>query len=301
MASKNFKKIVYGLLAQFLLLPSVLAEKPQIAILAPSTNQELSNTFELIIDGIKQKTPQFEKKVRLLSDNNKDEIKQWINSNKFLAIVTIGNKTTELADSLSSPSLIIRTGTLLPNNRHHNGVFLSIADDVLKKTLRLYLPHIKTLHIGTEGRHIIWFTDNQEAPQIVAHKIGSEQKAIVQFLWKTINHANPKTEAVWVNNNIEHLFLYKLSERAWERNVTLISNDVRHLESGILLAIYPDFERTGQKTGELLTAIIKQHNQETLKLEPLRAIHKGINLRAARHLGIIVPPIIENDFRVIIE
>ncbi len=301
MALKTFKKLVYGLLAQFLLISFVLAEKPPIAILTPSINQELSDEFELIIDGIKQKTPQFEKKIRSLADNNKDEIKKWLNSNKFLAIVTIGNKTTEFANTLSPPSLIITTGTLLPNDRQHNGVSLSIADDVLKKALRVYLPHIKKLHIGTEGRHIIWFSDNHEAPQIVKHKIGREQKAIVQFLWKTINHVNPKTEAVWVNNNIEHLFLYKLSERAWERNVTLISNDVRHLESGILLAIYPDFERMGQKTGELLTAIIRQQNPEALQLEPLRAIHQGINLRTARHLGIIVSPITESDFRVIIE
>jgi len=301
MALKTFKKTAYCLLALLVFSSSALAEKPSIAILAPSSNQELSTVFELIIDGIKQSTPQFTKDIQLLTDDNQDKIKQWLTSHEFQAVVTIGNKTTDFANTLPITFPVVTTGTLFSNNKSHSGVSLSIADDALKNTLRHYLPHIKKLHIGDEGDNIIWFTTDLSSPQLIRQKIGHEQKSIVQFLWKTINQVDPKTEAVWINNNIEHIFLYKLSERAWERNVTLISNNISHLESGTLLAIYPDFKGMGQRTGELLTTIIKQNKPGSLRLEPLSAIHRGINLRTAQHLGVEIPSAMENDFRVIIK
>lgn len=301
MALKIFKKAICGLLALLAFSSTALAENSPIAILAPSSNQELSSVIELIIDGIKQSTPQLKKNIRLLTDDNPDEITQWLTSHKFLAIVTIGNKTTDLANSLSIPFPIVSTGTLFSDNKSHSGVSLSIADDELKSTLRHYLPHIKKLHIGDEGDNIIWFSTDLDSPQLIRQKIGHKQKSIVPYLWKTINQVDPKTEAVWINNNIEHIFLYKLSERAWERNVTLISNNISHLESGTLLAIYPDFKGMGQRTGKLLTTIIKQNKPDSLRLEPLRAIHRGINLRTAQHLGLEIPSAMENDFRVIIK
>ena len=226
MALKTFKKKAYSLLALLVFSSSVLAEKPPIAILAPSSNQELSNIFELIIDGIKQSTPQFKKEIRFQTDDNQSEIKKWLVSNKFLAVVTIGNKTTDLANSLSIPYPVITTGTLLSDDKSYRGISLSIAEDTLKNTLRLYLPHIKKLHIGDEGDNIIWFSANLGPPQIIRQKIAHEQKSIVQYLWKTINHVNPKTEAVWINNNIEHIFLYKLAERTWEHSITLMILDL---------------------------------------------------------------------------
>ena len=339
MGLEIFKRTICGILALLLVSPPILAEQRTIAILAPKANQELSNVFELIIDGIKQNTPQFDKEIRLLTDDNPDEIKKWLINNKFLAVVTIGNKTTDFADSLSISVPIITTATLfsaennynqtppsITDEKSHNiassitekknrktapisiakdkingGVSLSIAEETLKNTLRLYLPHIKKLYIGDEGGNIIWFSDELSFPQIIKQKISHEQKSIVQYLWKTINQVDPKTEAVWVNNNIEHIFLYKLSERAWERNVTLISNNISHLESGTLLAIYPDFKGMGQRTGDLLTTLIEQKKSRSLTLEPLTTIHRGINLRTAQHLGIAIPSAIENDFRVIIK
>jgi len=300
MTLKIFKK-AYSLLALLIFSSSVLAEKPPIAILVPSSNHELSAVFELIIDGIKQSTPQFKKNIRLLTDSNQNEIKKWLVSNKFLAVVTIGNKTTDLSYSLPIPYPVITTGTLLSDDKSYRGISLSIAEDTLKKTLHRYLPHIKKLHIGDEGDNIIWFSANLDPPQIIRQKIAHEQKPLVQYLWKTINHVDPKTEAVWINNNIEHIFLYKLAERAWERNVTLISNNTSHLESGTLLAIYPDFKGMGQETGRLLTGIFQKNDPSSLQFEPLRSVHLGINLRTAQHLGVEISSETEDDFKVIIK
>ncbi len=301
MALKTFKQAVCGLLALLIVSFSALAEKPLLAILVPSNNHELSPVFELIIDGIKQSTPQFNKEIQLFTDNNQGEIKQWLTSHKFLALVTIGNKTTDFASSLSIPYPVISTGTLLSDNKSHKGISLSIAEATIKNTLQLYFPHIKKLHIGDEGDNIIWFSASLDPPQIIRPKIAHEQKSIVQYLWKTINQVDPKTEAVWINNNIEHIILYKLAERAWERNVTLISNNTSHLETGTLLAIYPNFKGMGKETGQLLTGIFQKKDPSSLQLHPLTAVHLGINLRTAQHLGVELSSTAKDDFRVIIK
>ena len=401
MALESFKKTACCFLAALFFSFSVFADTLPIAILAPSANfdssahlelsaNQGSSAFDSIIEGIKLSTPELGKEIRLLSGDNQDEIKKWLEGNDFLAVVTIGHKTSVFADSLSIPFPVITTATLLAtadyshyngvdnnssssnnsNSGHrvtsslpdeksqaivspslsdgknlgpvssiprkktskaepgsnfdhssvedehpsgesspsivkeniYGGVSLSIAENVLKNALRAYLPHIKTLYVGDEGDNIIWFSDGLDAPQIIRHKIGRSQKSIVQFLWKTINQVDPKTEAVWVNANIEHFYLYKLSERAWERNVTLISNNTVHLESGTLLAVYPDFKGMGQRTGDLLSRLIKHKKKSgAIQFEPLRAVHQGINLRTAQHLGIETSPLTETDFSVIIK
>ena len=57
----------------------------------------------------------------------------------------------------------------------------------------------------------------------------------------------------------------------------------------------------GQETGRLLTDIFQQNTPSSLQFEPLRSVHRGINLRTAQHLGVEISPATEDDFKVIIK
>jgi len=294
----NFKRFFYKCIIFFLLSFRVLAEKETIAIVVPSASTPLSGIFDRIIDGVAKSTPQFEKKTLLLNEDSRDSLKKWLVTHKLFAVIAIGDKASLFARSVSINSPIITSGSLLVSNAsEHVGVSLSIDEDTLKKKLLFYLPHIKKLHVGDEGGNIIWFSNSVGFPQIVRNKISSDQKTVIKYLWKTINNVDPKTEAVWINSNIEHYFLYKLSERAWERKVTLISNNIDHLESGSLMAFHPDFEAMGERLG----AILAMTESGLPPLEPLRAIEQGVNLRTAKHLDINITPLLEKNFGVIIK
>ena len=281
----------------------VLSENRTIAIVVPSTNQKTSNVYEIIIEGITQKTPQFKKKIFRLTDENRGEVKNGLLLNKSLiAIVTIGNYTSDFVNSFQIKTPIITTGVLFSeDNIQQKGVFLSMDEGAIKKKIRRYLPHIKKIYMGDEAHNIIWFSDIEiySLPLIQRKKIGSDQKSIVNYLWDAISHADPATEAVWINSKIEHMFLYDLSELAWNKNVALLSNNISHLESGVLLAFYPEFNRIGKRAGEIINRIY-DNNHISLR-EPLRTINSGINLRTAKHLGIPITPASEKEFGVIIK
>jgi ABC-type uncharacterized transport system substrate-binding protein len=300
MELKSFR----GNICQFIIIAlfslPLKAESKKIAIIIPPTASEASNIFNTIIKGLELNTPQFKKETFTLSTEKEALIKSWILDNKPFAIIAIGNAATVFANSLPINTTVITTGTLVTDKSINPGISLSFSETSLKKKLRFYLPHIKKIHIGDEGNNLIWFSNKEDYPEIVRTKIEGNQKSIVKYLWKTINNANPKSEAVWVNANIEHLFLYKLSELAWERNVTLVSNSIDHLDSATLLAFYPDFKGLGKRLGDILTIIVLSNNGAP-PLEPLKAISQGINLRTARHLGVHIPEAIKSDFGVIIK
>lgn len=294
----NFKKSLCKLILPLVLTFQALAKHETIAIVVPSALPPISGIFDQIIEGITKSTPKYNKKKLILNEYSRDSLNNWLAINNPIAIIAIGNKAILFARSVSINTLVITSGSLLVSDADKDaGVSLSLAEDTLKKKLSLYLPHIKKLHIGDQGENLIWFSNNIRSPQIERKIIGHNQKSIIKYLWTTINNVDPKTEAVWINNKIEHYFLYKLSERAWERKVTLISNNIEHLESGTLMAFYPDFELMGERLG----VITSMAESGLPPLEPLKAITQGINMRTAKHLDIHISPSIEKDFGVIIK
>jgi ABC-type uncharacterized transport system substrate-binding protein len=280
---------------------SAYAENKIIAIIKPSTDLELSRVHQSIIDGIEQSTPKFEKKILILKDDNKkDIVKQLFDKNLF-AIIAIGNETTDFMRLTSVSAQIFTIATLLPNDGDNKGVSLSMDQETIKKKIRLYLPHIQKIYIGDKGENIIRFSkDSLNSPKFSRKIIAKDERSIVKHLWQNINDANPKTEAVWINNHIDPLLLYKLLEFAWERNVALISNNITHLEGGSLLALYPDFKGMGERLGEIISGIANKKSHFS-QLETLKAISLGINLRAAKHLGIQISEEQESEFGVIIK
>jgi len=297
----NFKKSLCKFILPFALSFQALAENETIAIIVPSATTPISGIFDQIIEGITKSTPKYKKQKLILDEDNRGSIKDWLVINKPLAVIAIGDKATRFTQSISINTLIITSGSLLVSDAsEYSGISLSIAEDTLKKRLHFYLPHIKKLHVGDEGENLIWFSNITGLPQIVRKKIGQDQKSVIKYLWNIINSIDPKTEAVWINNKIEHYFLYKLSERAWERKVTLISSNIVHLESGSLMAFYPDFKVMGRRLGDILV-MTDLSGSELPPLKPLRAIEQGINLRTAKHLDIHISPVLEKNFGVIIK
>ena len=299
MAIERFNSLLCRVLILFILSFSAAADDNTFAILSSSGNPALSNIHQIIIEGITQNTPQFDHKSFVINQNEAT-IKQGLLTNPPFAVVAIGSEAIALAQSIPITVPLITAATLSTDQDGRAGVSLSLAAEQLKKKIRFYLPHIRKIHIGDEGGQLIWFTADIGSPEFVRQKINNDQKSMVKYLWDTINRVDPKTEAVWINTNIEHIYLYKLSELAWERNVTLISNNVNHLESGSLLAFYPDFKGMGKRLADLLSLISLSH-QDPSQLEPLSAIHQGINLRTAQHLGIQIPPGIKRHFGVVIK
>lgn len=300
MEIKIFKKNVLKLVSGFFLLVSPLVliandDKKNIAILYPSSSIKTTALYKEIITGIATNTDQFTKTEIKITPSNHSELKHKLRINSFSSIITLGNEALEFALSLRLTTPIITVGVLLnEKNRALKGVSLSLDEDSLKKKLRLYLPKLKTVHIVDKGNNVIFFSSNNKTSFFNRKKTTDTNKTI-KHLWSVINTANPKTEAVWINGSIDPEFVYKLSERAWERNIILLSHNINHLDQGITFVFFPNFKGMGEKSGQLLKQL-KSNKQ----LEPLTTIYQGINIRTAKHLGIDTR-LSEKEFKVIVK
>jgi hypothetical protein len=272
---------------------------PPITFIYPETKLPVKQVFDTIIKGFEQSTQGLA--IQFIPVNRQTKLRSLNNQLQASApspIITLGNLLNSLPNiNLLQNRLIAGAIRGKSPQAKYTLLSLSIDEDTLKKKFREYLPHIKTLYIGDDGRKAIWFTQSLDKPQFKTTKIGSDQASIVQYLWQAINEANPDSEAVWINNHLEPYVLYKLSERAWQRGVILISNHPLHLNNGASLVFYTDNKRMGQRLGEMARLMLQK--KSLLPDEPLRDLNQGINVRFAKHSGMRIPIDLQKNFQVI--
>lgn len=238
-----------------------------VIIYPSSTNFSI---YKEIIKGVKTSQLHKVKKVLELKIDNRNEIKQWIKNNQPISIVAIGNEVSEL------------------------GVSFSLQEKTIKKKLQKYLPHIQKIYRTENGKNLIYSSKDDKSLPIFVSKVITKEDESIKYLWEKINSIDPEKEAVWINNDIDLEFLRYLSEKAWERNVILLSNNIRHLEIGILFAFFPDFEALGERVAKVIDL-----PPSASLLESLKVIKLGVNTRTAKHLG-VTDNFSENDFILII-
>lgn len=264
-------------------------------ILYPDSSSKIQQIYKNIIKGAKIAQPDGVGKEFKVTNTNKNKIKEWVENNKPTSIIAIGNEVLPFAHTIMKESKLVATGILInQTNFNQAGVSISLQEKKIKNILQKYLPYIKKIYRVETGKNLIYSANNKKPPFFINKEI-TDDAEIVKFLWDKINSIDPKKEAVWVDSTIKPEYLSYLSERAWEKNVVLLSNNTSHLEIGVLLAFYPDFEGMGKRVGELLSL-----TPIPRLLEPLTAIKYGVNTRTARNLG-VAKNFPEDDFSVVIK
>jgi len=291
MGLKTFKWIFVLSIGWLFAVCPAMAER---LLIIADDNPSYTRAYQEIIKGLRTNHDFFVQEITLTPTSH-SAINSLLMTNEADLILAIGNEANAVVRAIPTKAKIfsVKTSMLLG---HEVGLSLSLDETIIQQKLRVYLPHIKQIYIADNGEPTLLFTDNQKTPKFIKQTLANDQASLVKYLWQTINTADPKTEAVWINNDIDHFFMYKLSERAWERNVILISSNLTHLESGILMVFYPNFKMMGKRLGEMMSA--KDNN--SLSLVPINDFNQGINLKAALHLGINIPALTEH-FSVIIK
>ncbi len=291
MGLKTFKWIFVLSIGWLLAVCPAMAER---LLIIADDNPSLTQAYQEIISGLRTNHDFLIQEI-VLTPASHSAINSLLISNEADLILAIGNEANAVVHAIPTKAKIFSVKTsLIPD--HEIGLSLALDEDIIQQKLRVYLPHIKQIHIADNGEATLLFTDNKKTPKVIQQTLANTQAALVKYLWETINTVDPKTEAVWINNAIDHFFIYKLSERAWERNVTLISSNPAHLDSGILMVFYPNFRMMGKRLGEMMSA----KNPNASSLVPISDFNQGINLKVAHHLGIKIPALTEH-FSVIIK
>lgn len=295
------KKLFYGILVCLLFSsPGQSRENNKSAIffIYPEMTLPIKKVFDNIIKGFADSVEGIEiKYIPINAQTETNIIVALLKRNNTTPIVALGDHAYSLTNIPSLQNrLIVGVVRQTPNKSKHSLVSLSMDVDVVKKKLRQILPQIKTIHYGDNGGKTFWFNNSSTLPHFKLKHINNNQTSIVQYLWETLKTADPNSEAIWINNNLEPYFLYKISEAAWDKSIILISNNLLHLGKGATLVFYTNYQNMGKRLGEIAVAKIKNND---LIVEGLQTINLGINIKFSEHSGISLPSDLNGTFQAI--
>ncbi|NOU22248.1 MAG: hypothetical protein HOO93_10770 [Methyloglobulus sp.] len=163
------------------------------------------------------------------------------------------------------------------------GVSLSIGAEDITKSIHELLPKTKRLVLVYETGLV-----GIDAPRPMTASNGISVQVMpatdtlkaINALGNLVEHdAQAITDVVAIPPNLPEDILFKVVASAWDRNITLITTNLGHLEHGVLMAFVPDPLAMGKQLGVL--AMKQNTGWEATKTSKV-----ALNRLVAKHLGL---------------
>lgn len=247
------------------------------------------------------------------------------------SVVTWGESALALVQSLGQEAPILAAGLTAPVAGQENTEvqITHQADPVvlIEKVIDL-MPDIKTVHVVVDPQAAAWLIDYMHGAlmrrgrELVVHKAGNLREA-AQVYPKVLLSINPAEEALWLSPNQPdgaEVFLPLILKSAWKRRIATFSNQVSHVEKGVLLGVTTNLLDHGGELASIENIMHRnslhpvslknarsglnigdQHEQSGNVPTPFasRATRLAINKRAAARLGIQLMPHHIEDIAVV--
>jgi putative ABC transport system substrate-binding protein len=299
----NHRAVALYLLSNFVLLLALClvfiwpahadhkAEKePHIAILYPTVSKQYTAMFDDFIAGIKS-VPGYEFIIhRADKDTTSDSINQWSKEQDVQGYIALGQTTYKLVDSLDSELPLI-AGGMVATPPGISGISLSGEPEAFLSQLQLLNPEINRVYFVYSKKNNSWLADRARAVskkyniEFVPLQVDSLKQATLQYNI-VLQSVQPRTDAIWIPlDNIAPLDLMmpEILQVAWDKHITVFSNNMLHASRGVLFSLYPD----NNKQGRRLVSLLQRHldnNNIIPQLYPSVDFKIAVNMRTAAHL-----------------
>jgi hypothetical protein len=200
----------------------------------------------------------------------------------------------DIVDSIYKTTFRVKTlaGLMYFKPNDYNGVSLSLDNRVLIERLSRFLPSINRIFIvqQTHYQTVDYIPSDLNSSPKIEIREGVDSLDTIRVLGQLLESVS-SSDAVLIPANLPTNILYEVAKVGWERKVVLISTNLSHLESGALIAAYPDDVALGEQLG--LLAIRNDPVYESIK-----SIKFGLNKRVAQHLAIEFTPSVLDEFAI---
>ncbi len=266
------------------------AKEPLILIAYPAVEEPLHSIYASVIKGIEKKVNHTEHLEVPVDANN---LQNDINKHHPDKIIALGKRVADAALKTTYQNQIV-IGLVHSTPNESPGVSLALDSQGLAKRLTQLAPFIKKVYAVQESSHpaITLNTSNTPitTPPIII-KEGSDMVGTIRLLGQLVEHDATTSDAVLVPANLPGNILFEITKIAWDRKIILLSTNLSHLESGVLMVLYPDEEKLGEQLGSLA-------NNSKQAFENLESVNAGLNQRVAQHLNIAIEASVLNQFSV---
>ena len=248
-----------------------LSKEPDALVIYSKYSFDKYPIYAKVLGGIERKLSIT--KVEVTDESN---IQSILDARNPRRIIVLGKSIAdEVAKTNHKDKMIV--GLTYFQNSNYYGVNMALDAQVVAKKLSELLPSIKRIEvIQQDGFKTINNDDSKKIGQLEFNSV-TDPLDVIRMTSKIIDEADQST-AVIVPPNILANLIFEMSKVAWERKVALISTNLNHLDSGILMVIFPDEEKMGESIGALFT-------NPSLSAEDTIHVKVGVNKRTAQHLS----------------
>jgi len=260
----------------FLVSCSLYAQASPLLIVYPQVEEPLHRIYAAIIQGIEHKVSDTE---LLELPEGTDDAQSELDRRHPSKIIALGKSVADIIGKSSYRGQTL-VGMVHSNPSEAAGVSLALGSQDFVKRLVHLAPSIKRVFVVQEHTHpaITSSPVSASTPAIIIRE-GGDMTATIRLLGHLAEEEATTSDAVLIPANLPSNIFYEIAKIAWDRKIILLSTNLAHLESGVLMAFYPDPEGLGEQLGTL-------SNTGKFEFENLNAVTAGLNQRVAQHLNI---------------
>jgi putative ABC transport system substrate-binding protein len=299
-----------GRLVYFLVCRHAIGGVDGVVVLYPETDPPYRAVFAEIISGIEQRLGTANVlRYALPVDNDLSVLRGWLEQQMAGAVITLGRAATQAYTStgLKTPQ-VIGALDLSPQTRPDaTGISLAVDPALLFATLKSLVPTIKRVFVVFNPSRERWIIERAQQ-NVAAHGLtlipleASDLRSSARLFLQIVETANPQTDALWLTMDSQifdtEAMMPMLIEQSWNRRLVVFSSSLEQANLGVLFALYPDNQALGRRLAELALQLTQRPGRSP-GIEPLRAIKRALNLRAATHLNLAIDKSVERQFDLI--
>jgi hypothetical protein len=266
------------------------AKEPLILIAYPAVDEPLQSIYASVIKGIEKKVSHTE---HLEVPENNNNLQADLDRHHPDKIIALGKRVADAALKTTYRNKTV-IGMVHSNPVESPGVSLALDSQGLAKRLPQLAPFIKGVYVVQESSHPAITLHSADMPistPPIIIKEGGDMVSTIRLLGQLVEQDATSNDAILIPANLPGNILFEITKIAWDRKIILLSTNLSHLESGVLMVFYPDEEKLGEQLGSLA-------NNSKPGFENLESVNVGLNQRVAQHLNIVIDTSVLNQFSV---
>lgn len=211
-------------------------------------------------------------------------------------LIALGSPVVQYLSKTYSQNQLI-AGLMYFKASQFHGVSLALEGSSVIQHIVHFLPSINRLFIIQNSSlqaidtQSIPNTSSIQKPKMIVRE-GSDMIATIRLLGHCVEEEATINDAIVIPADLPNNILFEIVKIAWDRKITLLSVNITHLDSGVLMILYPDYERLSDQLSRMTV---------TPAFENTKFLSVALNNRIAQHLDLNFDQPLLNQFEIILQ
>ena len=269
-----------------------------IGVVFPDTREPYRSVFTGIIDGVQDKLGSTVKQYVIKPNEDLSALRNWAESENLSVIIALGTTGLSVAKGMKGVIEVIVGGVLVEphnGNAELSGISLAPDPEIIFDRFRTILPSAKRVSVIYQPSENGWLIERARAVlrrkgltlnEIKVHDL----RESAQEFRKILNELRENEDILWLlqDDSVvdDQAILPLVLRTAWDRNLTVVSNNPAHVKKGALLSVYPNNRGLGISLADLALKQVNSGKTPGRGITPLRDLLIAMNTRTAEHIGL---------------